>query len=65
MLSIIVLEMSYMDDNDKITKRRVKVFKADKDLFVTNCFFYVDHMYFKLDNILAVVHIVNKQWMVV
>lgn len=60
-----VLEMIYIDDSDQITKRRIKPFKSDKDLFAAYCFLRKSRRTFKFDNVLALVPIIQKERMVI
>lgn len=60
-----LLEMMYMDDKGNITKRMVKPFKADKDSLAAYCFLRKSKRTFKIDNVLALVPITQRESMVI
>lgn len=57
-----ILDMIYMDDGGKITKRRVKIFKLKGDLFQAYCYLRGSKRTFKIDNILAAVPVTEAKY---
>lgn len=54
-----IVEMIYVDGNGRMTKRRVKIFKANSDSFTAYCFLRKSTRKFKLDHVLALVPVEN------
>ncbi len=59
------LNMIYMDDSGTITKRRVKPFKITGDSFMAYCYVRRSRRTFKIDGVLAVVPVAERERAVV
>lgn len=55
------LDMIYMDDSGQITKRRVKPFKITGNTFMAYCYVRKSRRTFKIDGVLAVVPVKNRE----
>lgn len=55
------LDMIYVSSDGQITKRRVRVYKCDKDFFTAYCYLRSSTRTFKADNVLAVVPVTALQ----
>lgn len=60
-----ILEMIYVSDAGKITKRRIKVLKINDNTFQAYCFLRRSRRTFKIDHILALVPLIQKESMVI
>lgn len=55
------VEMIYVAQNGNITKRRVKIIKANEDTFQAYCFTKQAKRTFYFDHVLAVVPVIRKE----
>lgn len=59
------LQMIYQADDGRLTKRRIKVLKSNGNIFQAYCFLRRSRRTFKINNVLALVPLVEKESMVV
>ncbi len=60
-----LVDMMYIDKNNKISKRRVKVTKVDNDTFKAYCFVKHAARTFTIDNVLALLPVIRKERVVI
>lgn len=60
-----LVQMIYQSDKGRMTKRRIKVLKVNGNQFQAYCFLRKSKRTFKMNNILALVPIEQKESMVV
>ncbi|SDN16148.1 hypothetical protein SAMN05518871_103471 [Psychrobacillus sp. OK028] len=56
-----ICEMIYMKNNGEISKRKVKVLSVEGNTFKAICFSRNAKRFFKIENVLAFVPIINKE----
>lgn len=59
------LDMMYMSDSGVISKRRIKVLLINEGTFQAYCYLRKSKRTFKVDNILALVPVIEKESMVI
>ena len=59
------LDMMYMANDGAISKRRVKVLRVNEDSFQAYCFLRRSKRTFRIDNVLALVPVIQKESMVI
>lgn len=57
-----ILEMIYMSKHEKLTKRRIKAYKASEDSFIAYCYFRRSIRTFKFANVLALIPVSRKDF---
>ena len=55
------LQIMYMDDKGKVTKRTVRVLKINSSTFTTFCYLRGSRRTFKFNNLLAVVPVKERE----
>ena len=56
-----LVDMMYIDKNNKITKRRIKVTKVSNDTFSAYCFTRHAKRTFTIDNVLALLPTIKRE----
>ena len=59
------LDMIYMASDGSITKRRIKVLEVNEESFQAYCFLRRAKRTFRIDNVLALVPVVQRESMVI
>lgn len=60
-----VVDMIYMSNDDKFTKRRIRPYKIKGKSVIAYCFLRRSTRTFNVDNVLAVIPVTTKESMVV
>lgn len=58
------LDLIYMSNDGKITKRRIRAYKCDKESFTAYCYLRRSTRTFKVDNVLAGVPVIIDRMVV-
>ena len=59
------VDMMYMSNGGVISKRRIKVLQINEDNFRAYCYLRKSKRTFRIDNVLALVPVVQKESMVI
>ena len=59
------VDMMYMSNEGVVSKRRIQVLQLDNDNFRAYCFLRKSKRTFRVDNVLAIVPVIQKESMVI